>query len=176
MLCASFSLPPLPFAGGIDSGKSTLVKQFRIHFGDGYPEATRHAFINDALENLSDGIHLVLDHMQQWGIWFFDPYVEVSFLLISQGRGTFDGERESPHDTPRLPSHGQLYSVTRCDTICAVSLFMRTSQPESKWAEIGGFVLKLGLTRLWFGRRNVAPSKIGQVYVLSLFSVLPRVR
>ena len=52
--------------GGASSGKSTFIKQLRIHHGDGFPVDERSKHTGDIYENVSDALNLVLDHVKKF--------------------------------------------------------------------------------------------------------------
>ncbi|XP_041370762.1 guanine nucleotide-binding protein G(o) subunit alpha-like isoform X2 [Gigantopelta aegis] len=56
--------------GGAGSGKSTFIKQLRLHYGDGFPDTERVKFINNILQNCANGLHIILEHMEVLGINF----------------------------------------------------------------------------------------------------------
>lgn len=60
-------------SGGASSGKSTFIKQLRLHQGDGFPESERAKQTTFVLENLTDGFNLIIDHMKDQNIDFEDP-------------------------------------------------------------------------------------------------------
>ncbi|XP_052771298.1 guanine nucleotide-binding protein G(i) subunit alpha-3-like isoform X6 [Mya arenaria] len=56
--------------GGAYSGKSTFVKQLRIHYGDGFPEDERGPYKHQVHDNISGAVHKVIDHMRIENIKF----------------------------------------------------------------------------------------------------------
>ncbi|CAL8096126.1 unnamed protein product [Calicophoron daubneyi] len=62
----------LLLVGLTQSGKNTLCKQLRIHYGDGFPQASRVELIPTVLANLADAVALVLDSMTTLRIEFAD--------------------------------------------------------------------------------------------------------
>ena len=60
-------------SGGASSGKSTFIKQLRIHHGDGFPEDVREGLRPQVCENLTDALTVLLDQMEAWGVEFSDP-------------------------------------------------------------------------------------------------------
>ncbi|THD26375.1 hypothetical protein D915_002867 [Fasciola hepatica] len=62
----------LLLVGPPQSGKNTVCKQIRIHFGDGFPTATRMSLIPIILANLADAVALVLLNMKNLQVEFED--------------------------------------------------------------------------------------------------------
>ena len=60
----------LYFPGGASSGKSTFIKQLRLHKGDGFPEVERRKLTLNVYENLADALNILLDNMKHLGIDF----------------------------------------------------------------------------------------------------------
>ena len=56
--------------GGASSGKSTFIKQLRLHKGDGFPEVERRKLTLHVYENLADALNILLDNMKHLGIEF----------------------------------------------------------------------------------------------------------
>ena len=56
--------------GGASSGKSTFIKQLRLHKGDGFPEVERRKLTLHVYENLADALNILLDNMKHLGIDF----------------------------------------------------------------------------------------------------------
>ncbi|XP_045189462.2 guanine nucleotide-binding protein G(i) subunit alpha-3-like isoform X1 [Mercenaria mercenaria] len=56
--------------GGACCGKSTFVKQLRIHYGDGFPEEERLQYKNQVHENISGAANKIIDNMQRLKITF----------------------------------------------------------------------------------------------------------
>ncbi|XP_052227931.1 guanine nucleotide-binding protein G(i) subunit alpha-3-like isoform X2 [Dreissena polymorpha] len=56
--------------GGAYSGKSTFVKQLRIHYGDGFPEEERLPYTNQVHETVSGAAIKIIEHMQSEHIRF----------------------------------------------------------------------------------------------------------
>nr|AGJ70286.1 G protein subunit alpha 12a [Terebratalia transversa] len=54
--------------GGGGSGKSTFIKQLRIHHGDGYPVEERKRMKYDVYENAIDAFHRVVKNMKELSI------------------------------------------------------------------------------------------------------------
>ncbi|WAR22524.1 GNAI3-like protein [Mya arenaria] len=68
--------------GGAYSGKSTFVKQLRIHYGDGFPEDERGPYKHQVHDNISGAVHKVIDHMRIENIKFDnDAYMDQRLLL-----------------------------------------------------------------------------------------------
>ena len=57
-------------SGGASSGKSTFIKQLRLHKGDGFPEPERRKLSIHVFENLADALNILLDNMKLLGIDF----------------------------------------------------------------------------------------------------------
>ncbi|VDL89680.1 unnamed protein product [Schistocephalus solidus] len=77
----------LLFLGGQNSGKNTMIKQLRIHFGDGFPTKVRKNFVQVLLANLADAVCFVLEEMRNNDKEFSDPYAKAEIakeLLVSQ--------------------------------------------------------------------------------------------
>ena len=55
-------------AGGASSGKSTFIKQLRIHQGDGIPDSERVRLKPYIFENLMDALNVCIDNMSSLGI------------------------------------------------------------------------------------------------------------
>lgn len=64
--------------GNKGSGRSTLVKQLRIHYGDSFPTPVRKFLIPIITANLADAVVCVVRIMQNSGIKIADSYVQVS--------------------------------------------------------------------------------------------------
>ncbi|KAL7062299.1 hypothetical protein AAHC03_01323 [Spirometra sp. Aus1] len=62
--------------GGRNTGKNTMIKQLRIHFGDGFPTNVRKNFVHVLLANLADAVCFVLEEMQNLNKEFSDPYAK----------------------------------------------------------------------------------------------------
>ncbi|XP_064629902.1 G protein alpha i subunit-like isoform X2 [Lineus longissimus] len=62
--------------GGAGSGKSTFIKQLRIHHGDGYPDIERSKLKSHVYDNVADAIHVVLVSMPKFNIEFQDPHIQ----------------------------------------------------------------------------------------------------
>ena len=69
--------------GGAGSGKSTFIKQMRIHHGDGYPEDERVRMRSIVWSNVIDAINVVMRHMKKLDIDFADIATQVTRELIS---------------------------------------------------------------------------------------------
>ena len=65
-------------SGGASSGKSTFIKQLRIHHGDGFPEEVRASLRPQVCENLTDALTVILDQMKVWAVDFSDLNNKVS--------------------------------------------------------------------------------------------------
>lgn len=63
--------------GGAYSGKSTFVKQLRIHYGDGFPDEERAQFRNQVHDNITAAAHKIIEHMKETGIPFADESLQV---------------------------------------------------------------------------------------------------
>ncbi|CAH1783763.1 unnamed protein product [Owenia fusiformis] len=59
--------------GGASSGKSTFIKQLRIHHGDGFPSRERATLRPHVHENIVEGIHTVTEHLPQFNITLQSP-------------------------------------------------------------------------------------------------------
>eukprot|EP00108_Taenia_solium_P007775 TsM_000393900 transcript=TsM_000393900 gene=TsM_000393900 len=71
------------FKGNRGSGRSTLVKQLRIHYGDSFPTHVRKFLIPLITANLADAVVRVVKIMQDSGIKIADAYVqELTIQLI----------------------------------------------------------------------------------------------
>ncbi|KAL4231060.1 guanine nucleotide-binding protein subunit alpha [Mactra antiquata] len=56
--------------GGACCGKSTFVKQLRIHYGDGFPEEERLQYKNQVHDNVSGAAHKIINYMHTHDISF----------------------------------------------------------------------------------------------------------
>lgn len=56
--------------GGAGCGKSTFVKQLRIHYGDGFPEEERLNYKNQVHDNIAGAANKILDNMQRLNLSF----------------------------------------------------------------------------------------------------------
>ena len=65
--------------GGASSGKSTFIKQLRLHHGDGFPEAERKRLLPHIYENLADGVNIIIDNMRRLGMEYSDAQNEVRY-------------------------------------------------------------------------------------------------
>lgn len=63
--------------GNAESGRNTMVKQLRIHFGDGFPTSVRKSLIPFITANLSDAVVSVLNLMQNSDVEITDSYAKV---------------------------------------------------------------------------------------------------
>lgn len=63
--------------GGAGSGKSTFIKQMRLHHGDGYPPEERVQLRLVVWSNVIDALHVVLRHMKWNNIAFGDTATQV---------------------------------------------------------------------------------------------------
>ena len=72
----------LYFPGGASSGKSTFIKQLRLHKGDGFPEVERRKLTLHVYENLADALNILLDNMKHLGIDFDHEQHKVYFDLF----------------------------------------------------------------------------------------------
>ncbi|XP_064601177.1 guanine nucleotide-binding protein subunit alpha-11-like [Liolophura sinensis] len=89
--------------GGASSGKSTFIKQLRLHYGDGFPAQARQVFIPHIVDNVTDAFNILLEQMARLGIPFSDTQAE------KQG----DEFRENH---PRLIVHALLQSMSPDDS------------------------------------------------------------
>ncbi|KAF5396647.1 hypothetical protein PHET_09627, partial [Paragonimus heterotremus] len=62
--------------GSANSGKNTISKQLRIHYGDGFPPNARLQLAPTILANLADSVALVLRNMSGLNIHFTDMSVK----------------------------------------------------------------------------------------------------
>ncbi|VDD77916.1 unnamed protein product [Mesocestoides corti] len=63
------------------SGRNTMVKQLRIHYGDSFPTSVRKFLIPFINANLADAVVRVIQLMQASGRHITDPYVKASSSL-----------------------------------------------------------------------------------------------
>ncbi|XP_025093514.1 guanine nucleotide-binding protein G(o) subunit alpha-like isoform X3 [Pomacea canaliculata] len=56
--------------GGAGAGKSTFIKQLRLHYGNHFPEAICHQWVPQVLHNLTGALHVVLEQMEVLNIQF----------------------------------------------------------------------------------------------------------
>ncbi|XP_046567236.1 LOW QUALITY PROTEIN: guanine nucleotide-binding protein G(t) subunit alpha-2-like [Haliotis rubra] len=56
--------------GGAGSGKSTFIKQLRLHYGDGFPESDRGQFVSSILQNCCNALNVILDMMNEMNVVF----------------------------------------------------------------------------------------------------------
>lgn len=68
--------------GGAYSGKSTFVKQLRIHYGDGFPEEERAQFKNQVYENMTAASYKIIEHMKHYDMSFDDASLQVRAGVI----------------------------------------------------------------------------------------------
>ena len=68
-------------SGGACSGKSTFIKQLRLHYGDGFPEPEREKYRNQVYDNISYAINKIIDQMKRLQIPFASDKVQVCFLV-----------------------------------------------------------------------------------------------
>ncbi|XP_070212037.1 guanine nucleotide-binding protein subunit alpha-11-like isoform X2 [Littorina saxatilis] len=54
--------------GSAGAGKSTFIKQLRLHYGDRFPEQTRSQFTQYVLYNVTCALHIIMDQMELMGI------------------------------------------------------------------------------------------------------------
>ena len=78
------------FAGGACSGKSTFIKQLRLHYGDGFPEPEREKYRNQVYDNIAYAMNKIIDQMKrlqipyasekvQVGCWIFPSFVLANY-------------------------------------------------------------------------------------------------
>ncbi|BFY99006.1 hypothetical protein BsWGS_02045 [Bradybaena similaris] len=58
-------------------GKSTFIKQMRLHYGDGFPPSERQHFHQQILQNIATGLVHLMEHMDHVGVQFASPETEV---------------------------------------------------------------------------------------------------
>lgn len=54
--------------GSAGAGKSTFIKQLRLHYGDRFPESSKQQFVQYVLYNVTCAVHVLLDQMDLMGI------------------------------------------------------------------------------------------------------------
>jgi GTPase SAR1 family protein len=62
--------------GGPGVGKSTFIKQFRLHFGDSFPPTERRTFHDQILQNVAISLVHLIEHMDQMGLKFANPQIQ----------------------------------------------------------------------------------------------------
>ncbi|BFZ01815.1 hypothetical protein BsWGS_04854 [Bradybaena similaris] len=62
--------------GGPGSGKSTFIKQFRLHYGDQFPPDERRRFHEQILQNVATGLVHLVEHMDRMGLKFSTPQMQ----------------------------------------------------------------------------------------------------
>ena len=65
------------FAGGACSGKSTFIKQLRLHYGDGFPEPEREKYRNQVYDNIAYAMNKIIDQMKRLQIPYASEKVQV---------------------------------------------------------------------------------------------------
>ncbi|KAL5112206.1 Guanine nucleotide-binding protein alpha-15 subunit [Taenia crassiceps] len=76
--------------GNRGSGRSTLVKQLRIHYGDSFPTPVRLFLIPLITANLADAVVCVVKIMQDSGIKIADPYIQELTLQLIRNQPSED--------------------------------------------------------------------------------------
>lgn len=91
--------------GSACSGKSTFTKQLRILYGDGYPVEERAALRPLVIDNIGDGMKLIIDHMKAKNISFQNPnneviewHLQVRLITCKETLSTVTGDK-------RIESH-----------------------------------------------------------------------
>nr|CAA87631.1 G protein alpha-a subunit [Lymnaea stagnalis] len=62
--------------GGPGAGKSTFIKQLRLHYGDQFPPNERRLFHDQILQNVAMGLVHLIEHMERMGLQFETPEVQ----------------------------------------------------------------------------------------------------
>ncbi|XP_059146666.1 guanine nucleotide-binding protein G(o) subunit alpha-like isoform X2 [Physella acuta] len=62
--------------GGPGAGKSTFIKQLRLHYGDQFPQFERRLFHDQILQNVAMGLVHLIEHMERLGLQFETPEVQ----------------------------------------------------------------------------------------------------
>ncbi|KAH9285849.1 Guanine nucleotide-binding protein alpha-15 subunit [Echinococcus granulosus] len=68
------------------SGRSTMVKQLRIHYGDSFPTPVRKFLIPFITANLADAVVRVVKIMEDLGDGIADPYVQELTIQLIRNR------------------------------------------------------------------------------------------
>ena len=63
--CVKCTLDLILLSGGACSGKSTFIKQLRLHYGDGFPEPEREKYRNQVFDNISYAMNKIIDQMSR---------------------------------------------------------------------------------------------------------------
>ena len=71
-------------AGSGGSGKSTIIKQLRLHYGDGFPEHFRRQQTPYVIYNISCALHVLLDQMDVMGFQYSSCENQVSDFSVLQ--------------------------------------------------------------------------------------------
>ena len=64
-------------AGSAGAGKSTFIKQLRLHYGDRFPEHSRQQFVHYVMYNVTCALHVILDQMEVMGIQYDNQHNQV---------------------------------------------------------------------------------------------------
>nr|KAI8769672.1 G protein alpha-a subunit [Biomphalaria glabrata] len=62
--------------GAPATGKSTFIKQFRLHYGDRFPQSERRTFHDQIHQNVAFSLVHLMDHMERLGLKFHGPSVQ----------------------------------------------------------------------------------------------------
>lgn len=62
--------------GGACSGKSTFIKQLRLHYGDGFPEPEREKYRNQVYDNIAYAMNKIIDQMKRLQIPYASEKVQ----------------------------------------------------------------------------------------------------
>ena len=65
------------FEGGAYSGKSTFVKQLRIHYGEGFTDEEREQFRHQVHDNVTAAAFKIIDYMREHSMPFADETLQV---------------------------------------------------------------------------------------------------
>ncbi|CAG5119108.1 unnamed protein product [Candidula unifasciata] len=62
--------------GSPGAGKSTFIKQFRLHYGDQFPPSERRSFHEQILQNVATGLVHLIEQMDRMGLKFASPQIQ----------------------------------------------------------------------------------------------------
>ncbi len=135
----------LRVSGGASSGKSTFIKQLRLHKGDGFPEPERRKLTVHVYENLADALNILLDNMKHLSIDFDSEYHRVcsAFSLVIQWpnnpSGLFPQSSANAKTCNCLPNYTADYrnAIVACLVLC--SHFVPTNKRVNNYGKTCSF-------------------------------------